>query len=209
MTRARRAAEAAAVLAIPLAVLLGLLAVDVLRTPARLGHDDVRFEAAPKRSTGLWDGLDSLPGRPAARMLDVEDDLVYRRTMANYLKVEPGVVSIFGPELENLKGAVTIALTERSGDDANPKRRAQYLNLLAVMGLERYGGDPAETETILRRAIGTLRNAVETDPENADAKRNLELALRNAKALRIPGLDPGGSAAEGAISGQGRTGSGY
>ena len=129
--------------------------------------------------------------------------------MADYLKVEPGVVSIFGPELENLKGAVTIALTERSADDANPKRRAQYLNLLAVMGLERYGGDPSETETILRRAIGTLRNAVETDPENADAKRNLELALRNAKALSIPGIDPGGSAAEGAISGQGRTGSGY
>ena len=114
-----------------------------------------------------------------------------------------------GPELENLSGQVQLELTRGSAEDANPKRRAQYLNLLATMTLARFGSDQAETESTLRRAINLLRSAVETDPQNADAKLNLELALRNAKATNLPGTDPSGDAAEGTISGQGRSGSGY
>jgi hypothetical protein len=200
---------AAAVLAVPLALALAALAVDVLRTPGKLADDDVRFEAAPRRSAEIWDGLDFLPGRPAERALDLGDDLRYRRTMANFLRVEPGVVEIFGPELENLQGKVRLDLTEGSAVDANPTRRSQYLNFLAVLSLQNYSSDATETENILRSAVNTLRNAVETDPTNADAKLNLELALRNAKATNVPGIDPSGGAAEGTISGQGRSGSGY
>jgi hypothetical protein len=118
-------------------------------------------------------------------------------------------VDIFGPELENLRGKVQFDITRGSADDANPERRAQYLNFLAALMLERFGADQTEADTILRRAIHTLRSAVETDPENADAKLNLELALRNAKAVQLPGTDPSGDAASGSISGQGRSGSGY
>jgi hypothetical protein len=198
----------AAVLAVPLAFLLVALAVGVLRAPAALERDDVRFEAAPKRQAGLWDGMGVAP-RLVEWLLDLDDDLGYRRTMASFLRVEPGKVQIFGPELENLKGKVQVDLTQGSASDSNPVRRAQYLNLLAGMTLERYGADEAETDSILRRGIQLLRSAVETDPENADAKLNLELALRNAKAVNLPGLDPSGDAAEGTISGQGRSGSGY
>lgn len=199
----------AAAFAVPLALVLMLLAVDVLRVPGALESDDVRFDATPKRSGGLWRGLDFLPGDPAMRLLDLDEDLAYRRTMANFLHVEPGKVEIFGPELENLKGEVQFELTSRSAEDANPVRRSQYLNLVAAMSLERYGGDQTEADTILRRAIHTLRSAVETDPENADAKLNLELALRNAKAVQLPGTDPSGDAASGTISGQGSSGGGY
>jgi hypothetical protein len=205
----RRLLVAAAVLAVPVALALAVLAVDVLRTPSTLADDDVRFEAAPRRSAGLWEGLDFLPGRPAEHALDLGDDLDYRRTMAAFLRVEPGRVEIFGPELENLLGTVQREVTEGSAGDANPARRSRYLNLLAVMALQRYGSDAAETETILRSAVNTLRSAVETDPTFADAKLNLELALRSAKATNVPGIDPSGGAAEGTISGQGRSGSGY
>jgi len=208
MSRRRKAAWAAAVLAIPVALILVALAVDVLRTPAALERDDVRFEAAPSRQAGLWNGVGLAPGI-AESLLDLDDDLEYRRTMARFLRVEPGKVEIFGPELENLSGQVQLALTQGSAEDANPQRRAQYLNLLATMTLARFGSDQAETETTLRRAILLLRSAVETDPQNADAKLNLELALRNAKATNLPGTDPSGDAAEGTISGQGRSGSGY
>jgi hypothetical protein len=198
----------AAVVAIPLALLLVVLAVDVLRTPGALERDDVRFEAAPSRQAGLWGGVGVAPG-VVESLLALDDDLEYRRTMARFLRVEPGKVEIFGPELENLSGQVQLALTQGSAEDANPQRRAQYLNLLATMTLARFGSDQAETETTLRRAIHLLRAAVETDPQNADAKLNLELALRNAKATNLPGTDPSGDAAEGTISGQGRSGSGY
>jgi hypothetical protein len=198
----------AAVLAVPLAVVLILLAVDVLRTPGALERDDVRFQAAPSRQAGLWDGVGLAPGIVES-LVDLDDDLEYRRTMARFLRVEPGKVEIFGPELENLSGQVQLELTRGSAEDANPRRRAQYLNLLATMTLARFGSDNAETESTLRRAIHLLRSAVETDPQNADAKLNLELALRNAKATNLPGTDPSGDAAEGTISGQGRSGSGY
>ncbi len=208
MSWRKRAIRVAAVLAVPLALVLVALAVDVRRTPGELGRDDLRFETAPKRQAGLWDGTGVAPG-VVEGLLDLDDDLAYRRALAGFLRVEPGKVDLFGPELENLRGLVQVEITRGSAEDANPKRRAQYLNLLAVLSLERYGGDEAETDTILRKAIHTLRAAVDTDPENADAKLNLELALRNAKAVNLPGTDPSGDAASGSISGQGRSGSGY
>jgi hypothetical protein len=196
------------VLAVPLALVLAILAVDVLRVPGQLEAGDVRFDAAPGRQRAPWSELDFLRGWPAKRLLDLEDDLVYRRTMKAFLRVEPGK-QIFGPELENLKGRVQLELTSRSAEDSNPVRRSQYLNFLAAMSLERYGSDQTEAETILRRAVHTLRSAVETNPENADAKLNLELALRSAKAVNLPGTDPSGDAASGTISGQGSSGGGY
>jgi hypothetical protein len=199
----------AAVLAIPVAIALLVLAVDVFRLPSALERDDVRFEAAPERSAGLWDDLGLVPASATERLLDLDDDLAYRRTMAMFVKVEPGKDEIFGPDLENLRGKVQLELTRGSAEDANAVRRAQYLNLLAAMMLSSFGGDQTEADTTLRRAIHTLRSAVETDPENADAKLNLELALRNAKAVNLPGTDPSGDAASGTISGQGRSGSGY
>ena len=208
MSGRRKAPSVAAVLAIPLALGLVALAVDVLRIPGALERDDVRFEAAPSRQQGLWDGVGLAPG-VVESLLELDDDLDDRRTMARFLRVQPGTDEIFGPELENLSGQVQLALTQGSAEDANPQRRAQYLNLLATMTLARFGSDQAEAETTLRRAIHLLRAAVETDPQNAEAKLNLELALRNAKATTLPGTDPSGDAAEGTISGQGRSGTGY
>ena len=203
MSGRRKATWAAAVLAIPLALALVVLAIDVLRTPGALERDDVRFEAAPSRQQGLWDGVGLAPG-VVESLVELDDDLDYRRTMARIHRVQPGKVEIFG-----LSGQVQLALTQGSAEDANPQRRAQYLNLLATMTLARFGSDQAEAETTLRRAIHLLRAAVETDPQNAEAKLNLELALRNAKATNLPGTDPSGDAAEGTISGQGRSGTGY
>jgi hypothetical protein len=204
----RRLLGSAAALALPIAAVLVVLAVGVLRVPGTLETGDVRFEAAPARSGTPWAGIDFLRGWPAARLLDVEDDLAYRRTMKRFLRVQPGK-QIFGPELENLRGRIQLELTAGSEADANPKRRAQYLNLLGAYMLERVGSSSAENETILRRAVHTLRSAVESDPGNADAKINLELALRNAKAVNLPGTDPDTGGAEGFLSGEGRSGSGY
>jgi len=208
MTR-RRLVRLAAVLAVPLALVLVVLAVDVLRVPGQLESGDVRFQAAPRRQSEPWSGADFLRGWPAMRMLDANDDLDYRQALARFLRVEPGKVEIYGPKLENLRGRVQVELTRLSAEDSNPARRSRLLNLLGAMSLDRYTYDQAEREAILRKAIFTFRSAVETDPGNEDAKVNLELALRDAKATNLPGTDPSGGAAEGSISGQGSSGSGY
>ncbi|HXG75863.1 MAG TPA: hypothetical protein VNJ53_04785 [Gaiellaceae bacterium] len=205
----RRPLHVAAVLAVPLAVLLAALAVDVLRLPGRLEAGDVRFEAAPRRQGTPWAGLDFLPGWPAKRLLGAGDDLAYRRLLARFLRVEPGRVDVFGPKLENLRGRVQVELTRLSADDPNPERRSRLLNLLAASSLASYSADAVESQNVLRRAVHMFRAAVETDPENADAKLNLELALRNAKAVNLPGTDPDAGAATGTLSGSGRSGSGY
>ena len=204
----RRLLWAAALLAVPLAVAAVVVAVDVLRVPGKLDTGDVAFEAAPRRQIEPWRGIDFVRGWPAARLLDVQDDLEYRRIMKRFLRVQPGA-DIFGPDLENLRGRIQVEITAASATDDNPKRRAQYLNLLAAYMLERIGSNPTENEETLRRAIHTLRSAIEVDPEHADAKLNLELALRNAKAVNLPGTDPDAGGAEGTLSGQGRAGSGY
>lgn len=208
MTR-RRLVRVAAVLAVPLALVLVVLAVDVLRLPGQLESGDVRFEAAPRLRSEPWSGVDFVRGWPAMRLLDANDDLDYRQALARFLRVEPGRVEIYGPKLENLRGAVQLELTRLSAEDDNPARRSRFLNLLGAMSLDRYTYDQAEREAILRKAIFTFRSAVQTDPENEDAKVNLELALRDAKATNLPGTDPSGGAAEGSISGQGSSGSGY
>lgn len=199
----------AAIVAVPLAILLAVLAVDVLRLPGKLEDGDVRFNAAPRRQEAPWSGIDFLRGWPAKRILGVGDDRTYRLALADFLRVEPGKVEIYGPELENLRGQVQLELTRLSANDENPVRRARLLNLLGAMSLDRYSYDQAERDAILRKAIHTFRSAIDTDPENADAKTNLELALRDAKAVNLPGTDPSGGAAEGTISGQGTSGSGY
>jgi hypothetical protein len=62
MTWRGRLLRAAAVLAVPAAIVLLALAVDVLRVPRELEGDDVRFEAAPRRQQGLWADAGYLPG---------------------------------------------------------------------------------------------------------------------------------------------------
>jgi hypothetical protein len=209
----RRLLALAAVVAVPASVALALLGLDVLRVPGQLEADDVRFQAAPKRQSQLWTGLGFLPGDPGERLLEVDDDVAYRQVIANFVKVgvgqSVGATSAFGPEAENRRGRAQFELTTRSAEDSNPKRRSVLLNLLAVMSLDTFTSDAAERENILRTAIFTLRSAVEVDPTNEDAKVNLELALRDAKATNLPGTDPESGAAHGSLSGQGRTGTGY
>ena len=200
--------RAAAVLAGVAALVLVAVALDVLRASDDLESDDVSFEAAPRRQAGLWDDLGLLPREPGAYLLGIDDDVAYRRTLAIWVRVPPGT-DIYGPEQENLRARLQSQLSERSAADSNSKRRSHLLNLLGALSLERRSTDPNESGNVLRKAIDSFRSAIELDPTNQDAKVNLELALRNAKAVNLPGTDPDSGAAQGSLSGQGRAGSGY
>jgi hypothetical protein len=209
MSWRERLLRAAAVLAIPAAILLVALAVDVLRVPGELEGDDVRFQAAPRRQQGLWDDIGYLPSGVGKRVLGLHDDVAYRRTVALFLRVEPGTVSVYGPELEALRGRAQFELTRGSAEDPDPRRRANLLNLLGALSLERYTSDLIRDQMTLRQAIVTFRSAVRLDPGNADAKLNLELALRNAVAALLPGADPESGTSRGQKGAPGGTGGGY
>ena len=200
----------AGVLAVPLAVALALVAADVLRTPGQVSRDDSRFQTAPMRQAGLWE-VGFLPGDVGRRLLDLDDDVEYRRLVGEYLRIEPGKVDFAGfPELEALRAKVQFELTRLSRADPDPKRRSRLLTLYGVMTLDiRSLVSSDERSAIVRNAVSAFRNAIEFDPDNEDAKRNLETALRIFPASGLTGAGPSGGRSEGRISGQGITGSGY
>ena len=198
-----------AVLAVPLALALAVLAVDVLRVPRELAADDVRFQGGPRVRRPLWDDLGFLPGEPGLRLLGARDDVAHRKAVAIFAQVQPGKVAITNPELEALRGRAQLDVTLQARVEREPHRQAQQLNNLGVLTIGRYSTDGQEATQILARAIGSFQNALLADPDNLDALRNLEILLRRPEAAHLPPNDPSQGGAQGRVSGQGRGGSGY
>jgi hypothetical protein len=209
MTRRERLVRTAAVLAVPLAIALALLAVDVLRLPGEVGSDDTRFEGAPLRQRSPWEDVGFLPERLSTRLLEVEDDLAYRRTIWLYARTDPQKVQITTPEQEALRGRVVIELANMSREEPDRRRRAQLLNLHGALTMGRYTSDPRERDANLKDAIESFRTAIRLDPDHADAKMNLEFALRAAEPGQLAGVNPERGAARGRRAGSGRAGGGY
>ena len=209
MRRRAWAVRIGAALAVPLAVALAVLAVDVLRVPGELAAEDVRFQAGPRVRRSLWDELGFLPGQPGLRLLGAEDDAVHRRTIALFAQVQPGKVAVTTPELEALRGRAQLEVTLQARVETDPHRRAQQLNNLGILTIGRFSTDSQEATQILARAVGAFQNAIDLDPGNLDALRNLEILLRRPEAAQLPPNDPSQGGAQGRVSGQGRSGSGY
>ena len=206
MTRAR-ATRIAAALAVPAALALALLGLEVLSVPDEVAVDDARFETAPHVSRELWAGLGFLPGAPGVRLLGVGDDIASRRTFALYGRIDPAKMG--DPEQDALRGRVQLEATLRSRESGEPEWRSRHLNLFGVLTMSRFSTSGPEQQQILSRGIGAFQSAVEVDPSNLDAKRNLEILLRRPEAATLPPNDPSQGGAQGRVSGQGRSGGGY
>ena len=204
-----RLLRAAAVLAVPAGILVALLAVDVLRVPTEVAADDVRFQGAPRIRRDLWSDLGFLPGEPGARLLGAGDDVASRRTFAMFAFVDPSKVPIRSPEQEAIRGRVQLEVTLRAQEGGSAKLRSRHLNLLGVLTMTRFSTSGQEAHQLISRALGAFQGAIELDPTNLDAKRNLELLLRRPDAATLPPNNPFQGGAQGRFSGQGRAGSGY
>jgi hypothetical protein len=200
------------VLALPatlLAVLLLVLAVDVLRTPSQLTSDDTRFQTSPLRQRGLWD-VGFLPNGLTSDVLGLDDDIEYRRTAGLYVRTEPGTTDYQGfPELEALRAKAQFEITRLSREDPELKRRSQLLTLYGVMTLDARPLGNEGRERMLQNAVSAFRAALDLDRNNEDAKTNLETVLRVFGPVALPSNDPTGGSNQGQTSGQGSGGSGY
>ena len=198
-----------AALTVPVALVLTVLALDVLRAPAELTTDDARFQTAPLRQAGLWE-VGFLPRDGSESVLGLEDDVFFRELSGLYLKVEPGRIDYQGfPELETLRAKAQYELTRMSREERDPVRQSRLLTLYGVMTLDDRPLDKLERETMIRKAISAFRNAIDLDPTNVDAKTNLEAALSIFPPIGIAGANPTGGANQGNTSGQGSVGTGY
>jgi hypothetical protein len=211
VTRREKLLLAAAVVAAPIAILLAVFAIDVLRTPGWISDDDSRFAGAPVRGSGLWNEPGILATRARLAVLGVEDDFAYRRTVALFTRLRPGEEEQgLNAERDARWAKLQFDLANESRENPDPERRSELQNLMGVTLLARYlYASPDQRSMLLSNAVGAFRSAVELDPGNDEAKLNLELAMRAYSPILFPSNAPDAGGARGQESGQGRSGSGY
>jgi hypothetical protein len=207
---------AAAVGLLALAVLAALLADDARSWRKTLRADDALVAAAPGVAT--WQPRTHLSSL-AERMLGVSDDVELRRAIALYLKnINVPVRLDNAQQVAVARGRAeqALAAVARSSSGA---RAAQAETLLGVLVFTDVGpsNDPFEETTGIdpdqaQASLTDFEDAVRADPENAQAKYDLELALR---ALLAQGIRVGAGQQTGAGStgqrgaGGGAPGNGY
>ena len=204
----RRLERVVALLALPLAAVLVVLAVNSLVVARDVSDDDVRFQSSTGRQRELWTSPGLLPDL-TREPLGIEDDLAYRRVVLVFTHAQPGRSLPTDPRVQALRGQAQLELTRASQAESDPRRRSQLLNFLGVLPLDRGIQDPRERASVLRAAIGVFQSAVRVDPENADAKVNLELVLRDSAVAGVPANAPSGERTGGQRSGAGTGGGGY
>jgi tetratricopeptide (TPR) repeat protein len=213
MSRRRRIAlVAGAAACLALAAVLFLLAADVARWRTAFAGDDVRWRAVPDQP-GLWEAGARVPGDPAGRLLGVDDDVRFREAIRALRlgKLEAGFSS--DPALALPRAEAQARLVRVFEQDRSPERSSRALGLIGVIGFANSLNETRGQLALVREAVAAFEAAIAIDPDNDEAKANLEQALQRRQALEaLAGAGaaeptPGGAGARGA--GTANTGSGY
>jgi hypothetical protein len=210
MRRAALLLGAAASLAV--AVALAFLAVDVSRWPGAMKAGDARFRVAPVESD-LWSPNELAPGRLGRRLLDVDDDLAYRRAVRSLRLGDIEGLPETNPRSALMRSDAQARLARIVENGEDGVRRSAAANLLGVLALVTLVTEERDRETLMAVAVASFRKAIALDPGNEDAKYNLELSLQRGRELQLGeptgggNPSPGGRGARGA--GTGDPGSGY
>lgn len=194
------------------AALLALLAADVSGGRSALEAGDVRYRVAPA-DEGLWRADERLPFGAARRLLGVGDDLAVREALRSLRLSDLDDSVVSDPDLALRRGEARVRLQRLAGGSGDVRIRSRATGLLGVLSFLSSLTEVQDQEGHLREAIRNFQDAVALDPENAEAKLNLELALQRGRAVQVaeasggPNPTPGGAGSRGA--GAGQAGSGY
>ncbi len=205
---------AAALVCFALAIGLALMAVDVARSQDALREGDVDYRIAPTRAA-LWSSSTLVPNGSAATLLGIEDDVALRRALRalQNARLSDPRTSVSDPQvaLQRNDAQARLEAILTTADDS--KRRSLAAGLLGVLGLARLVSETQDRVVLLSATVANLQLAIALDPENDDAKYNLELALQRARGIQLTegaggkNPSPGGTGSSGA--GAGEPGSGY
>jgi hypothetical protein len=194
-------ASGAACLAV--AVLLALLASDVLAWKRTFQQVDAAYLAREPSPQWRIDAV--FPFATARAMLGVGADVAYRQALLLYRGGEQ-----IGPSFDNgvsrrqAQAAAEISLAHVEQTDPDPVRASRAANLLGILAMSGPPPIAPGQPDPVDRALAEFRNAIGLDPRNGDAKYNLELLLRQLVAT---GTRPGASAGQSGRS-SGRHGAG-
>ena len=207
MKRAALAFSAAVVL-LALALLTALLAQDVRAWERAIRDDDAVLAAAPEAAS--WQP-DTRLGSLAEHGLGVGDDVAVRRAIRLFLTSVDIPVRLDNAErvaVTRGRAEQELAAVARTSRGARASQAETLLGVLVFTDvgpsndpfLETTGVDPDQAQA----SLTDFEDAVRTDPQNAAAKYDLELALRAllAEGIRV------GNAQQTAAGSSGRRGAG-
>jgi tetratricopeptide (TPR) repeat protein len=206
-----------------LAVTLLFALANVRRWQHAVSRGDARFQAVPadtQSPSGLppklarWDVPHGYAAGVTERLLGLNDDLAFRRALASYRAANPNPneQSQFNddPELPAKRIRAQQALTAVSKNDPDPRIRSRATNMLGI--LARTGPTPVNPDqqrAQILSAIGLFRSAIRLDPNNADAKLNLELVLQDPQTELFVTGGAGANPDAGTQGGTSSAGQGY
>ncbi len=181
----RPLAFAGALVAVGASVLLLLLAVDVRRYERALADDDVAFRFDPAYKS-LWEPPQIVPFGVARGLLGVGEQVAYRRAVRLFALGRPRVnVLEATPSMQVYRSEAAVGLWRLAQSDHVAWRRSRELNMVGVLDVVSAGSsDPIKWLRALLRATGSFRRAIAVDEANAEAKFNLEVALRLIATVR-------------------------
>lgn len=198
---------AAGALCAVLAVVAVLLAVDVGRWHAAIAAGDLRYSQRPL-GPYPWHVAPIVPFGLGRRLLGVDDDLAYRRGVRLFRLGNPRLGN-FGQDTLAVRSAAQSQLTHAVRSDHDRTRASREANLLGALFLVTTvsGTTTSERFAFYQGAIANFATALRLDPDNDDAKYNLELALLREPSPEVTGHGSGsqkGTQGRGAgIAGQG------
>jgi hypothetical protein len=168
------------VVLLALAAFAAMLAADLRSWHDAVRTGDTRFAQSP--ASARWTADTVLPGDPAKRILDLSDQLAFRRAVRSFREVVAlgnGIDNGFSES--RLRGDVEATLSELAqGPDRRRDSLAQTLvGILAFADSKQRG--PAAAAPV-ERSVAAFESAVRLDPTNEDAKFDLEWLLRKLVA---------------------------
>jgi hypothetical protein len=210
----RSALGGAALVCLLLAAVLALLALDASRSRDALASGDVRYRVTPK-TPGLWSARALVPFAAATTLLGTEDDIELRRAIraVRLARLDDTSVAISDPQVATLRNAAQARLDALVSGDGGAKEQSRAANLLGVLGLARLVTETQDRVALLSATVANFQLAIALDPDNDDAKYNLELVLQRSRGIELAegaggqNPSPGGTGSSGA--GAGDPGSGY
>ena len=175
-----------------------------------LDSGDVRYRAAPQERD-LWQPAQIVPFGAGEALLGVDDDVAFREALRTLRLAGVAQAESSDPRLALRRSEARSLIAAIAEDDADRWRRSRAMSLLGAISFASALSDSQDQDALQRDALARFRGAIELDPDNDEAKANLEIALRrDAEAGESGGGDdptPGGQGARGA--GAGEAGGGY
>jgi hypothetical protein len=192
------------------AAALALLATDTLRWPGALRSGDVRYADDPTRS-GIWHLTGAFPFGAARGLLGLGDDIAYREALQSFWLGKPRALPFSDSNFFGIRAHAQQQLSAIVLHDPNWQRGSAAANLVGVLGFANAVFDQERTQIYLGNAVESFRTAIRLDPNNPDAKYNLELALARLQAANEDNQSNTGSSQgqKAAAAGTGEPGTGY